>query len=91
MKEKFNHQIQAHRLKQAGLINPKEIEESYHDPNRQSFPTYHEEILCWIAILEDGRAVKVAYQYYLDGIITLDVVRPTRVELMVEYIPFIRL
>ncbi len=89
MEEKFNHQIQAYRLRQAGLNNPQEIEASYQDPYRQSFPTYSEEILYWISILEDGRPVKVAFQYYLDGIITLDVVRPTRKEIMEEYMPFI--
>lgn len=90
MEEKFNHQIQAYRLKQAGLNNPKEVEASYQDPNRQSFPTYSGEILYWIAISEDGRPVKIAYQYYLDGIITLDAVRPSRSELFTEYLPFVR-
>ena len=90
MSEKFNHQIDVSRLKIAGLKNLLEIEESYLDPNRKSYPTYDDEILYYVAVLEDGRTVKVAYQYYLDGIITLDVVRPTKAELFDEYFIFLR-
>lgn len=89
MNEKFNHQIASERLKLAGLKNPQEVEASYYDPHRKSYPTFDKEILFWISVLKDGRTVKVAYQYYLDGIITLDVIRPSREELISEYCSFL--